>query len=182
MTLPSGPVRVLIASALEREYVDRIAAVDPAIDVLYAPELLPVPRYQADHHGPPRDLTAADLGRWRSMLSAAQVSFDFDWLSPADMKVNCPDLRWVQATSSGIGQFLEKTGLNRTDITFTTAAGVHAVPLAAFALAGGPPLGALPPPATGGPPRGGGRAGTDRPKRGGRLLGPGGRVWGVARD
>src|ERR1700758_2607458 len=85
MTLPSGPVRVLIASALEREYVDRIAAVDPAIDVLYAPELLPVPRYQADHHGPPRDLTAADLDRWRSMLSAAQVSFDFDWLSPADM-------------------------------------------------------------------------------------------------
>jgi glyoxylate/hydroxypyruvate reductase A len=130
------PVRVLIASALEREYVDRIAAVDPAIDVLYAPELLPVPRYQADHHGPPRDLTAADLGRWRSMLSAAQVSFDFDWLSPADMKGNCPDLRWVQATSSGIGQFLEKTGLNRTDITFTTAAGVHAIPLAEFALTG----------------------------------------------
>jgi phosphoglycerate dehydrogenase-like enzyme len=127
---------VLIASALEREYVDRIAAVDPAIDVLYAPELLPVPRYQADHHGPPRDLTAADLDRWRSMLLAAQVSFDFDWLAPADMAVNCPELRWVQATSSGIGQFIDKTGLGGSDITFTTAAGVHAVPLAEFALTG----------------------------------------------
>src|ERR1700761_5958766 len=70
------------------------------------------------------------------MLSAAQVSFDFDWLSPADMKGNCPNLRWVQATSSGIGPFLEHTGLNRSDITVTTAAGVHAIPLAEFALTG----------------------------------------------
>lgn len=131
-----GPVRVLIASALEREHVDRIAAVDPAIQVLYAPELLPVPRYQADHNGPPRELTAADLDRWRSMLSAAHASFDFDWLAPADMAANCPKLRWVQATSSGIGQFVEKTGLGRTNITFTTAAGVHAIPLAEFALTG----------------------------------------------
>jgi phosphoglycerate dehydrogenase-like enzyme len=70
------------------------------------------------------------------MLSAAQVSFDFDWHAPKDMAVNCPDLRWVQATSSGIGQFLERTELSSTGITFTTAAGVHAVPLAEFALMG----------------------------------------------
>jgi len=129
-------VRVLIASALEGEYVDRIAAVDPRIEVLYAPELLPVPRYQADHDGPHRQLTTGQLDRWRSLLSAAQISFDFDWCAPADMARSCPDLRWVQATSSGIGQFVQQTGLDRSDIVFTTAAGVHAVPLAEFALAG----------------------------------------------
>jgi len=129
-------VRVLIASALEPEHVQRIAAVDPRVDVLHAPELLPVPRYQADHHGPPRDLAAADLDRWRRMLAAAQVSFDFDWAAPADMAAGCPELRWVQATSSGIGGFLQRTGLDQSDITFTTAAGVHAVPLAEFALTG----------------------------------------------
>jgi glyoxylate/hydroxypyruvate reductase len=129
-------VRVLIASALEREHVDRIAAVDPRINVLYAPEFLPIPRYEADHHGPRRQLTSGQLTQWRSLLSAADVSFDFDWLAPADMAANCPNLRWVQASSSGIGQFLERTELNRTDITFTTAAGVHAVPLAEFALTG----------------------------------------------
>jgi phosphoglycerate dehydrogenase-like enzyme len=42
----------------------------------------------------------------------------------------------VQASSSGIGQFLQKTGLDGSDITFTTAAGLHAVPLAEFALTG----------------------------------------------
>jgi len=129
-------VRVLIASALEAEHVNAIAAVDPHIEVLYAPELLPVPRYQADHHGPSRPLTGAQLDRWQSLLSAAEISFDFDWWAPAAMAANCPSLRWVQATSSGIGQFLERTGLDRSDIIFTTAAGVHAVPLAEFALTG----------------------------------------------
>jgi phosphoglycerate dehydrogenase-like enzyme len=116
--------------------VKRIAAVDPRIDVLYAPELLPVPRYEADHHGPPRQLTSAQLDTWRSLLSAAHISFDFDWWAPADMARNCPDLRWVQATSSGIGQFVERTELDRSDLIFTTAAGTHAVPLAEFALTG----------------------------------------------
>ena len=131
-----GPIRILIGSALEAEHVAKIAAVDPAVEVLYAPELLPTTRYAADHHGPPRDLTEADLERWRSMRAAADVSFDFDWLDPAGMAGNCPRLRWVQASSSGIGQFIERTRLSDSDITFTTAAGVHAIPLAEFALTG----------------------------------------------
>jgi phosphoglycerate dehydrogenase-like enzyme len=127
---------VLIASALEPVHVDAIAKVDSRIEVLYAPELLPVPRYEADHNGRGRQLTGGEIGRWRSLLAAADVSFDFDWFAPAEMAANCPELRWVQATSSGIGQFLRQTGLDRSDITFTTAAGVHAVPLAEFALTG----------------------------------------------
>ncbi|MDT7622279.1 MAG: hypothetical protein QOF99_3180 [Pseudonocardiales bacterium] len=129
-------LRVLIGSPLEQQHVDRIAAVDPCIEVLYAPHLLPVPRYQADHVGTSRQLTDGQLDQWLSLLSAAHVSFDFDWYAPAGMPGNCPDLRWVQATSSGIGQFLQRTELDRTEIIFTKAAGVHAVPLAEFALTG----------------------------------------------
>lgn len=129
-------VPVLIASALEAEHVARIAAVDPAVQVLYAPELLPAARYAGDHSGPPRDLSPADLERWRALRGAAVVSYDFDWLDPAGMAANCPRLRWVQATSAGIGQFIERTGLGGSDLALTTAAGVHAVPLAEFALAG----------------------------------------------
>jgi phosphoglycerate dehydrogenase-like enzyme len=129
-------LRVLIGSPLEQQHVDRIAAVDPCIEVLYAPHLLPVPRYRADHVGTSRQLTDVQLDQWRSLLSAAHVSFDFDWYAPAGMPGNCPDLRWVQATSSGIGQFLQRTELDRTEIIFTKAAGVHAVPLAEFALTG----------------------------------------------
>jgi phosphoglycerate dehydrogenase-like enzyme len=42
----------------------------------------------------------------------------------------------VQGTSAGIGGLLERTGLDKTDLQFTTAAGVHGGPLAEFVLLG----------------------------------------------
>jgi glyoxylate/hydroxypyruvate reductase len=130
------PLNVLIASPLEPELVHRIAAAAPGVEVLFAPELLPRPRYAADHGGLAPELSDAQQQQWSSMLAAADVSFDFDWRAPADMPTTAPRLRWVQATSAGIGQFLQRTGLNSSTLTFTTAAGVHAVPLAEFALTG----------------------------------------------
>jgi glyoxylate/hydroxypyruvate reductase len=130
------PLNVLIASPLEPELVDRIGAVAPGVEVLFAPELLPRPRYAADHSGTPVDLSDDQHRTWSSMLAAADVSFDFDWRAPAELPATAPRLRWVQATSAGIGQFLQRTGLDSSTLTFTTAAGVHAVPLAEFALTG----------------------------------------------
>ncbi len=130
------PVSVLIATYLEPEYVERVAAVDPRVTVLYQPELLPVPRYRCDHGGSAPTLDAADQARWEALLAQADISFDFDWQAPADLPIRAPKLRWVQATSAGIGGFVARTGLDRTDLTFTTAAGVHAVPLAEFAVTG----------------------------------------------
>ena len=122
---------VLIGSPLEDAHVERIQAVEPGrVRVIYAPDLLPVPRYPADHHGARRNLDAAQIERWRGHLAEADVLFDFDWYEPVAMPANAPRLRWVQATSSGIGEYLISTGLADTGITFTTAAGTHAVPLA----------------------------------------------------
>ena len=129
-------LRVLIASPLEPRHVARIAAADPRVSVLYEPGLLPVPRYPADHTGVPRQLSAADLGAWAGLRRQADVSFDFDWQAPAEIVANCPRLRWVQATSAGIGGFLDRTGLAGAPLVFTTAAGVHGIPLAEFALLG----------------------------------------------
>jgi len=129
-------VNVLVASPLEPEHAARIEAIDRRVSVLYEPDLLPLPRYPADHTGVPRALSAAELGRWASLRRQADVSFDFDWQAPAEMAGNCPRLRWVQGTSAGIGGFLERTGLARTSLVFTTAAGVHGTPLAEFALMG----------------------------------------------
>jgi glyoxylate/hydroxypyruvate reductase len=129
-------VHVLIASPLEPEFAARIGAVDPRITVLYEPDLLPVARYPADHSGTPRELTAADLSRWSDLRRQAEVSFDFDWQDPGAMPRNCPRLRWVQGTSAGIGGMLERTGLDQSDLEFTTAAGVHGRPLAEFVLLG----------------------------------------------
>jgi phosphoglycerate dehydrogenase-like enzyme len=129
-------LRVLIASPLEPRHVARIEAADSRVSVLYEPGLLPVPRYPADHTGVARELSAAGIGAWAALRRQADVSFDFDWQAPADMVANCPRLRWVQATSAGIGGFLDRTGLAGTGLVFTTAAGVHGAPLAEFALLG----------------------------------------------
>jgi glyoxylate/hydroxypyruvate reductase len=132
----SAAVSVLVATPLEPEHAARIEAADPRVSVLYEPDLLPVPRYPADHTGVPRALSAAQLDRWSALRRQADISFDFDWQAPADMPRNCPRLRWVQGTSAGIGGFLERTGLARTPLVFTTASGVHGTPLAEFALLG----------------------------------------------
>lgn len=133
---PHHPLRVLIASSLDEAHVRRIEDVDPRVQVLYAPELLPEPRYVADHHGVPRSLDSAQTAAWLDLLGQAQASFDFDWYQPELMAKNAPQLKWVQATSSGIGEFLHSTGLVETDVTFTTAAGVHAIPLSEFVMLG----------------------------------------------
>lgn len=127
---------VLIASWLDPSHVARIAAAVPGVRVYYEPDLLPQPRYPCDHTGTPRSLTAAESARWQELLAGAEVSFDVDWSAPADLPATAPQLRWVQMTSAGIGAFLTRTGLDASGITFTTAAGVHAVPLAEFVVTG----------------------------------------------
>ena len=127
---------IVIGSYLEPELVGRIQAAPSAPRVIYEPGLLPVPRYQCDHSAPPRKLSAVGLDQWRSLTAQADVFFDFDWLDPAGMAGHAPNLRWVQATSAGIGALMRRTGLDRSGVTVTTAGGIHAVPLAEFALSG----------------------------------------------
>ena len=128
---------VLIASFLEQALVDRIAAAEPdQIELLYTPELLPPPRYEADHHAPRRALDAEQLARWRALVARAGISFEFDWDEPATMMARAPGLRWVQATSSGIGPQLVRLGVAGSPLIVTNAAGIHAQPLAEFVLHG----------------------------------------------
>lgn len=131
------PITVLIGSPLEPDLVQRVVDYRPdRLRVIYEPDLLPVARYDSDHTGVVRDLGSQDLARWKRHLAEAEVMFDFDWLDPRALPAHAPGLRWLQATSSGIGSFLERTRLSETDIVFTTAAGIHAGPLTEFAVLG----------------------------------------------
>ena len=122
---------VLVASPLQAEHVARIAAAEPdRIRVIYEPTLLPAPRSAADHDGVGPDLDQQGIATWRAHLASADILFDFDWFEPECLTVNAPKVKWVQATSAGIGEYLARTGLARADVVFTTAAGVHAIPLA----------------------------------------------------
>ena len=128
---------ILISSPLEDEHVARIrAAGGDRVEVIHEADLLPTPRYVADHGGATRTMTPEQSARWSALLAKADILFDFDLVDPANMPRNAPNLRWVQATSAGIGEFLKRTALDQSDIVFTTASGVHARPLAEFAMLG----------------------------------------------
>jgi phosphoglycerate dehydrogenase-like enzyme len=124
---------VLMASYLEPEYVEQVAGVR-GVRVINEPDLLPQPRYEADHHGMPLTRSAEDERRWRACLARAAVMFDFDYANLDRLPDLAPNVRWIQATSAGIGPLLLRTGLIRSSIVFTTASGIHATPLAEFVL------------------------------------------------
>ena len=131
----AATTNVLIASYLEPEHVERVCKVSPQINVIYEPELLPPPRYPADHTN---KITRSpeQEARWRELLRQADVLFDFDHTHHDDLPELAPRLRWVQATSAGIGQFVRRLRYaeRMPNVVFTTASGVHAQPLAEFCI------------------------------------------------
>jgi glyoxylate/hydroxypyruvate reductase A len=129
----SQPLNVLIASFLEPTFIDQIRRI-ASVHVTYEPALLPRPRYLCDHVGHPLQRTSEDERRWRTYLADAEVLFDFDYTNIKTLKTLIPQVRWIQGTSTGIGQLLVRTGLIDTPIIFTTARGIHSKPLADFVL------------------------------------------------
>jgi glyoxylate/hydroxypyruvate reductase len=138
-----APTQVLIASPLEGELAERIKAADPRAEVLFEPDLLPPARYPADHLGDlgfRRDAEAE--ARWRALLDRAEVLFGVPGDSADDLDevvATLSRLRWVHATSAGAGEQVRKAGLPAEAlerVTITTSSGVHAVPLAEFAILG----------------------------------------------
>ena len=135
--------QVLIASPLEAELAARIQAADPRAEVLFEPDLLPPARYPGDHRGDPSFARDAEgEARWRALLDRAEVLFGVPEDSTeglAEVVDGLPRLRWVHATSAGAGEQVRTAGLSPEAlkrVVITTSSGVHAVPLAEFAILG----------------------------------------------
>jgi phosphoglycerate dehydrogenase-like enzyme len=125
---------VLIASPLESEFVERIQAVDPRLEVVYRADLLAAPRYLGDHH-PPIQRSPTQAAEWAELLANAEVLFDLDGPNVADgLSTRAPRVRWIQASSSGIGEWVRRLGIVDSPIVVTNAAGIHSVPLAEFVV------------------------------------------------
>ncbi len=126
---------VLIASYLEPRLVERIRRVDPRLDIIYEPELLAAPDYPADHYGEARR-TPKQETRWRGLLRQADILFDFDYSHRPDLPDLAPQIRWIQASSAGIGQFVKRHGYDKRlpNTIITTSSGIHARPLAEFCI------------------------------------------------
>lgn len=143
MNTMSQQLTIAIAVPLEAEHVELIRAVDPAVTVLYEPDLLPPERFPADHAGDPAFVrTAEQEERYWTMVNGADVLYGLPNESPqglARVAAENPRLRWVHAMAAGAGAAVRAAGLDSGQlerITVTTSAGVHARPLAEFALMG----------------------------------------------
>jgi phosphoglycerate dehydrogenase-like enzyme len=124
---------VLLASPLATNQVERIAAVDPRVRLMSRPDLLGRPRYPADHF-PPIQRTDAQAVQWRRLLAEAEVMLDVDQPSASDIVQLAPRLRWIQSSSSGVGDWIRRLNLVETPIVVTNAAGMHARPLAEYVV------------------------------------------------
>lgn len=141
-TMTPQNLTVAIAVPLEAEHVESIRAAHPSVTVLYEPELLPPERFPADHSGDPAfRRTPAQEERYWEMLHSADVLYGLPNESPAGLAkiAGSEKLQWIQAMAAGAGGAvkaakLEPEALER--ITVTTAAGVHSLPLAEFAVMG----------------------------------------------
>ena len=126
-------VNVLLASPLAPELVERIAAVDPRVHLVWRPELLGTPRYPGDD-SPPIRRTDAQSAEWRRLVGEAEVMLDVDQPSAPDVVQLAPRLRWVQSSSSGVGEWIRRLKLVEAPIVVTNAAGMHARPLAEYVV------------------------------------------------
>jgi phosphoglycerate dehydrogenase-like enzyme len=119
---------MLIASPVEAELPVHLRTLDPALEVIHEPDLLPVPRFPADHNGHPFSRTAEMKARWEALLARADIMWG---LPAADELPHLSRLKWIQTTSTGVGPAVAKIPLDERVIV-TTARGVHARPLAEF--------------------------------------------------
>jgi glyoxylate/hydroxypyruvate reductase len=133
MSQESKP-RVLITSYLDPSLVEMIGKRVPKVEIIYRPDLLYIPKHATDHTSvAPR--TPEQEAEWKELLASAEILFDFDHSHVNDLPELAPKLRWIQATSAGIGQFVRSKGYaERTNWIFTTASGVHIRPLAEFVI------------------------------------------------
>ncbi len=135
MTQSAEKLNLLVTCYMEPEYVEQIRKVDARINVIYAPELVPTPRFQCDHLGHPLTRTPEDETRWRELLASADILLDLDKTHLNDLPELAPRVRWIQSTSTGIGPWVKDLGYDRRmPDTVITVAGVHGRPLAEFAI------------------------------------------------
>ncbi len=124
-----------MASYIEPEYIEKVRQVDERLNVIYEPSLIPAPRFVGDHTGHPLTRTPEQDKRWLDLLATADIMLDFDKTHKKDLPELAHRVKWIQSTSTGIGQFVHDSEYDkRMPNTVFTIAGVHGRPLAEFTI------------------------------------------------
>ncbi|WP_153503865.1 D-2-hydroxyacid dehydrogenase [Cumulibacter manganitolerans] len=139
----SSKVRITVAVPMSEALVSQIEAVDPRVEVHYDPAHFPGPRRLGDHHGAPaQPRSDAERDRFFEYLSHGEIVYGIPELQASGLRrivEQDPRLRWVHAAQAGAGAFVTEAHLDAEQLArvlVTTSAGVHAEPLAEFAMLG----------------------------------------------
>ncbi len=143
MAASEDRITVVVATPLEAALVQRLREAVPQAEVVFEPALLPPTRYRGDHRGVDGfRRSPADQQRWEACLARAEVLLGIPGDTPeglAGAVRELPSLRWVQATAAGVGEQVSAAQLTPDElgqVAMTSASGVHAGPLAEWALFG----------------------------------------------
>ncbi len=136
-------LRVVVATPLAANLAAEIVQLEPRVDLLWQPDLLPRQRFPGDHSGDPGyRRSPAQQRAFVELLDAAEVLYGIPDGDPAALaravRANL-GLRWVHTMAAGGGASIEAAGLSAQElarVVFTTSAGVHAEPLAEFCVFG----------------------------------------------
>ncbi|MFE3736865.1 D-2-hydroxyacid dehydrogenase [Streptomyces sp. NPDC059134] len=140
---PEGRLRVAVAAPLSEENRARVRELEPRVDLVVDPSLLPPMRWPADFAGDPSwRRTPARQRSFEAAVDTADALYGIPDLSPSALartvRAN-PRLRWVHTMAAGGGSQVKAAGLSGDEldrVRFTTSAGVHGGPLAEFAVLG----------------------------------------------
>ena len=129
-------LNLLIASFIEKNHVDSIKEKFPDIEIIYRIDLIDKPRYKSDHIGYPYIKNSFAQKDWLSLVEKADIIFGFDKNLDPNLDLYAKRVKWIQATSSGVGEYLRENKylVKMPNTKFTTAKGVHAKPLAEFCI------------------------------------------------
>lgn len=141
----SGPgrLRVVAATPVAEELIARVVAAEPRVEFVRDQSLLPPQRYPGDHGGDPAFArTPAQQRAFEELVDSAEVLYGVPDEDPAALARTVaanPALRWVQTMPAGGGAQVRAAELGAADlarVAFSTSAGVHAQPLAEYAVFG----------------------------------------------
>lgn len=141
MTESEKKVRAVVAVPLPEELCRLIEELEPRLEVVSDPSLVPPMRGPADWSGDPGfTRTPQQQEAFDALVDSADVLFGIPDVDPRALARTVsanPRLRWVMTTAAGGGSTVRAADLGRADldrVVFTTSAGVHGGTLAEFAV------------------------------------------------
>jgi phosphoglycerate dehydrogenase-like enzyme len=136
-------LRVVVATPLSEELCECIVAAEHRIDLVRDQALLKPMRHPGDHAGDPAFIrTPEQQSTFDALVDTAEALYGIPDESPDALRRTVtanPGLRWVQTMAAGGGSQVKAAGLTAAEldrIAFSTSAGVHAAPLAEYAVFG----------------------------------------------